>query len=68
MCPPQKKKIPVTSEAEALNVLFAGELGRTVAMHKLNRRSNRSHSVFTVHVAQRSRSGVSEKVPSGGRR
>jgi len=52
----------VESEQEALNLLFSGELGRTTATHKLNRRSNRSHSIFTVHVTQRSRSGVSEKV------
>ena len=34
------------------------------AQHKLNRRSNRSHSVFTVFVQQQSRSGVSERVIS----
>jgi kinesin family protein 6/9 len=38
----------VASEQEALNLLFSGELGRTTAQHKLNRRSNRSHSIFTV--------------------
>ena len=55
-------EVRVASEQEALNLLFSGELGRTTAQHKLNRRSNRSHSVFTVYVAQRSRSGISEKV------
>lgn len=57
-------EVVVRSEQEALNLLFNGELGRTTAQHKLNRRSNRSHSVFTVFVQQRSRSGVSEKVIS----
>eukprot|EP00615_Pteridomonas_danica_P004200 CAMPEP_0114353398 /NCGR_PEP_ID=MMETSP0101-20121206/18639_1 /TAXON_ID=38822 ORGANISM="Pteridomonas danica, Strain PT" /NCGR_SAMPLE_ID=MMETSP0101 /ASSEMBLY_ACC=CAM_ASM_000211 /LENGTH=823 /DNA_ID=CAMNT_0001494225 /DNA_START=6 /DNA_END=2477 /DNA_ORIENTATION=- len=55
-------EVPVNSEQEALNLLFSGELGRTTAQHKLNRRSNRSHSIFTVYIAQRSKSGVSEKV------
>ena len=40
----------VNSKQEALNLLFAGELGRTTAQHKLNRRSNRSHSIFTVCI------------------
>lgn len=55
-------EIEVTNENEALNLLFSGELARTTAMHKLNRKSNRSHSLFTVYLEQRQRSGVSEKV------
>lgn len=55
-------EIEVTDENEALNLLFSGELARTTAQHKLNRRSNRSHSVFTIYVQQRQRSGVSERV------
>lgn len=55
-------EIEVTSENEALNLLFSGELARTTATHKLNRKSNRSHSIFTVYVQQRQRSGVSERV------
>lgn len=55
-------EIEVTNENEALNLLFSGELARTTAQHKLNRRSNRSHSVFTIYVQQRQRSGVSERV------
>lgn len=35
---------------------------RTTAQHNLNKKSNRSHSIFTVYVTQRARSGVSEKV------
>eukprot|EP00607_Mallomonas_marina_P008109 CAMPEP_0182424996 /NCGR_PEP_ID=MMETSP1167-20130531/11317_1 /TAXON_ID=2988 /ORGANISM="Mallomonas Sp, Strain CCMP3275" /LENGTH=787 /DNA_ID=CAMNT_0024605273 /DNA_START=41 /DNA_END=2404 /DNA_ORIENTATION=+ len=54
--------IEVASESDALNLLFSGELARTVATHKLNRRSNRSHSIFTVYLQQRQRSGISERV------
>lgn len=55
-------EIVVKSETEALNLLFSGELARTTATHKLNRKSNRSHSIFTVYIQQRLRSGVSERV------
>ena len=41
-------EIEVSNENEALNLLFSGELARTTAQHKLNRRSNRSHSIFTI--------------------
>lgn len=52
----------VKSEQEALNLLYGGELMRTTAQHNLNKKSNRSHSIFTVYVTQRAKSGVSEKV------
>jgi len=52
----------VPTEGDALNELFNGELGRTTAEHKLNKRSNRSHCIFTIYVSQRSRTGVSERV------
>lgn len=52
----------VATEQHALNELFNGELGRTTACHKLNKRSNRSHCIFTIYVTQRSRTGVSERV------
>jgi kinesin family protein 6/9 len=74
-------EVPVTSEEEALNLLFRchastcvrnrghsiviplrGELSRTTAQHKLNRRSNRSHSIFTIYIKQKPRSGVREKI------
>jgi len=55
-------EVEVQTEQEALNLLFSGELGRTTAQHKLNRRSNRSHCIFTIYIEQQSRSGVSEKV------
>ena len=55
-------EVPVESEAEALNLLYLGQLARTTAQHKLNRNSNRSHSIFCVTIRQQSRSGVSERV------
>ncbi|KAJ1450975.1 P-loop containing nucleoside triphosphate hydrolase protein [Pelagophyceae sp. CCMP2097] len=55
-------EVEVASEADALNLLFSGQLARTTAQHKLNRTSNRSHSIFTVVVQQQSRSGVSERI------
>jgi len=55
-------EVEIKSENEALNLLFSGELTRTTAQHKLNRKSNRSHSIFTIYLQQRQRSGVSERV------
>ena len=45
----------VESEEEALNLLFMGERNRTTAEHQLNKNSNRSHAVFTVHIEQTSK-------------
>ena len=50
------------SEEDALNQLFEGETNRTVAEHKLNKTSTRSHCVYTVHLECRSRVESSEKV------
>ncbi|KAJ0393588.1 hypothetical protein P43SY_001147 [Pythium insidiosum] len=55
-------QIDVTSEQEALDQLFNGELQRTVAEHQLNKRSNRSHCIFTLHISQKSRAGGNERV------
>lgn len=55
-------EVEVKDENSALNLLFSGGLARTIATHKLNKRSNRSHSIFTVYLQQRQRSGVSERV------
>ncbi|CAM9282833.1 unnamed protein product, partial [Heterosigma akashiwo] len=55
-------EVEVHSEQEAMNLLYSGELARTTAQHKLNRRSNRSHCIFTVFLQYRNRSGVSEKI------
>lgn len=55
-------ELEVRDEASALNLLFTGGLSRTMATHKLNKRSNRSHSIFTLYLQQRQRSGVSERI------
>jgi len=55
-------EVEVKDENQVLNLLFRGELSRTTAQHKLNRKSNRSHSIFTIYLQQRQRSGVSERV------
>jgi kinesin family protein 6/9 len=55
-------RVPVTSEEECLNLLFKGELSRTTATHLLNKRSNRSHCVFTLHIEQRSKLGGFENI------
>eukprot|EP01039_Chlorochromonas_danica_P016088 gene16088-18994_t len=55
-------ELEVRDEASALNLLFTGGLSRTTATHKLNKRSNRSHSIFTLYLQQRQRSGVSERI------
>ena len=55
-------QVPCKTEEEALDILFGGELSRTTAEHLLNKRSNRSHCIFTVHISQRPRMGASEKV------
>ena len=56
--------VPVTCEEDALKLLFKGELGRTTATHLLNKRSNRSHCIFTLYIEQRSKLGGSEHIKS----
>ena len=56
------REVDVDSEEAALSLFFSGELGRTTASNLLNANSNRSHCVFTLYIAQRPRSGVSERV------
>ena len=54
----------VSSEEEALAMLFEGQTNRQVANHQLNRASTRGHAIFTVHLRIRSRvdsSGVVTK-------
>jgi len=53
-----------TSEEEALNLLFEGETNRTIAEHKLNKSSTRSHCIYTLHIEARSRVESNEKVIS----
>ncbi|RYG56928.1 hypothetical protein EON66_01685, partial [archaeon] len=54
-------QVPIASEEEALKALFAGETTRVTAPHALNRRSNRSHCIFTVFVRQRARLGAGKE-------
>jgi kinesin family protein 6/9 len=41
---------PVYTEAEALNLLFEGETNRAISAHAMNKRSSRSHCIFTVYI------------------
>lgn len=50
------------SEEQALNQVFEGESTRTIAEHKLNKTSTRSHCIYTLHIECRSRVESSEKV------
>jgi kinesin family protein 6/9 len=43
-------------------MLFEGENHRTVAEHKLNKNSSRSHCIFTINLEIRSKVKSSEKV------
>ena len=43
-------------------MIFEGETNRTIAEHKLNKNSSRSHCVFTVHLEIRSRVESTEKI------
>ena len=45
----------IESEEDALKLLFRGDRNRITAEHQLNKQSNRSHSIFTVHIEQQSR-------------
>ena len=50
------------TEEEALNLLFEGDTNRTLAEHKLNKVSTRSHCIYTLLLEIRSRVESSEKV------
>uniref|UniRef100_A0A7S3D191 Kinesin-like protein n=1 Tax=Palpitomonas bilix TaxID=652834 RepID=A0A7S3D191_9EUKA len=47
--------IPARTEEEALNLLFEGEMARSIGEHQLNKASSRSHCVFTLHIEVASR-------------
>lgn len=47
--------VPVSSEAEALALLFEGDSSRVIGEHQLNRESSRSHSIFSVGLTMKSR-------------
>ena len=50
------------NEEEALSLLFEGETNRTIAQHRLNQASSRSHSIFTLSLEMRSRVESTEKI------
>jgi kinesin family protein 6/9 len=45
----------VSSEEEVLRLLFEAEANRAVAQHSLNKRSSRSHVVYTLQLERSSR-------------
>eukprot|EP01116_Phalansterium_solitarium_P017393 TRINITY_DN4272_c0_g1_i1.p1 TRINITY_DN4272_c0_g1~~TRINITY_DN4272_c0_g1_i1.p1 ORF type:complete len:575 (-),score=230.29 TRINITY_DN4272_c0_g1_i1:2003-3727(-) len=55
----------VTSEEDAMKLLFEGDMNRSIASHALNKVSSRSHCIFTIHVETRSRFESKEKVLLG---
>ncbi|XP_062813853.1 kinesin-like protein KIF9 isoform X2 [Anolis carolinensis] len=46
---------PAPTEEVALNLLFEGNLNRSVGQHALNTRSSRSHCIFTIYIECHSR-------------
>ena len=44
--------LPLSSEEEAFNLLFEAYSNRVVAEHQLNRRSSRSHVIYTYYVTR----------------
>ncbi len=54
--------IEVNSEEDALELMFQGETNRTICEHKLNKKSSRSHAIFTIIIESRSKVESSEKV------
>ena len=55
-------KVIVSSEQEALDLLFEGDTNRQIAEHQMNSTSSRSHTIFSIHLEMRSRVESSEKV------
>lgn len=51
----------VVSEEEALNLMFEGDLNRVISEHRMNKRSSRSHCIFTIHVESHSRTESNTK-------
>jgi kinesin family protein 6/9 len=45
----------VSSEEQALNLLFEGDANRAMGEHSYNRVSSRSHVIFTITVESHSR-------------
>ena len=49
--------IPVSSEEDALNLLFVGDTNRMIAETPSNPSSSRSHCIFIISVSSRSNNG-----------
>jgi kinesin family member 6/9 len=58
----------IHTEAEAFNLLFAGEANRAIAEHALNKASTRSHCIFTLYVEQKMPADGPNNYRSGGGR
>ncbi|KAJ4978704.1 hypothetical protein NE237_009484 [Protea cynaroides] len=54
---PDATMYPVTSTGDALNFMKLGEMNRVVSSTALNNQSSRSHSILTVHVQGKDKSG-----------
>jgi kinesin family protein 6/9 len=44
--------MPVSSEEDAISLFFEAQTSRAVAEHQLNRRSSRSHVIYTFYVTR----------------
>jgi hypothetical protein len=54
----------ITTEAEALQLLFEGETNRVIGEHQLNRESSRSHSIFSLSLERKMEGEEGETVRS----
>ncbi|KAG5895614.1 hypothetical protein JTB14_017723 [Gonioctena quinquepunctata] len=48
--------LPVTTEQEAMRLLFLGDTNRTIAETPMNEYSSRSHCIFTIYITNRNSS------------
>lgn len=48
-------------EEEGLNLLFEGELNKTMSQHKMNKTSSRAHSIFTIYIQSKCKVGSTKK-------
>ncbi|XP_023013193.2 uncharacterized protein [Leptinotarsa decemlineata] len=46
--------LPVTTEQDAMRLLFLGDTNRTIAETPMNEYSSRSHCIFTIYITHRS--------------
>lgn len=55
------KQFLCKKEDDCLNLLFQGEINKTMASHNLNQNSSRSHSIFTLYIQSKARIGSTKK-------